>query len=452
MTHKGISYKLTGDSNRGTILPYHCKPRPNKLSEGADNCDIASLPAKQKRQFILQGGKVASRYTIGFEIEKNTLHRGAVKEYELFCGFEHDGSCGVSDGVKGYEAVTHILPLLPAGTWRNKVFDLFVKAEKVIDDKYSPSNAKGGNGLYKAGGHISIGVEGLSGDNLAMLIRKNAAIVLSMFSPRLKNGYCNNNITMLPGELSYHHVNGYHDRYNVMSVKGTYVEFRIPSRVTSVRQLMRRYELMYELVDFSIQESKKSFAEFLKRVEPIVRSIYRGADNAEDSVKRVLDNAVLFNRMVVEHKIDDNLLGIIGVSAQRHCARILEDIADGSVSIFMNEFRSAERDAERALAILLGREPEQPGAQPGTQPRQRRESRHERSAQNALDAALEQEARQQVTADENNTSVFDIEIDVSMFDSDRVEAMECIRAEAEAVRIREERIAGSDDDIIHLPF
>jgi hypothetical protein len=146
---QGIQYKLTGETARGSVTRYHGKPDPINLSRGAKNCDIAGLKKVQRGNFIESFGDYRSKFTIGFEVEKNSLHRGAVREYELFCGFETDGSCG-------YEAVTHILPLVPASTWRTKVFDMIHKAERIIDDRFSPSNEKRGS-HYKCGGHITIG-------------------------------------------------------------------------------------------------------------------------------------------------------------------------------------------------------------------------------------------------------------------------------------------------------
>ena len=112
-----------------------------------------------KRNLVQVGSDFNSRFTIGMDIEKNQLSRGAVREYELLCGFERDGSCG-------YEAVTNILPLLPASVWRNKVYDMMHKAQRIIEDTYSPSDKR-------CGGHISLGVEGIDGAELMNLVRKN---------------------------------------------------------------------------------------------------------------------------------------------------------------------------------------------------------------------------------------------------------------------------------------
>lgn len=132
MSTTGLIYKITGNTSRGHVSNYHSKPSPLKLNKTMFKVDIAGLKAIEQRAAIkFDGVEFESKFTIGMEVEKNQLSRGAVKEYELFCGFERDGSCG-------YEAVTHILPLLPAGKWRTKSFDMMHKAEKIIDDKVQP--------------------------------------------------------------------------------------------------------------------------------------------------------------------------------------------------------------------------------------------------------------------------------------------------------------------------
>lgn len=127
-TNAGIQYTTTGDSIRGRVVGYHQKASPLFLNRGGKKSDVSTLKPRELSNFIM-GDNIHARFTIGFEVEKNELHRASIKEYELFCGLETDNSCG-------YEAVTHILPLLPPSKWRNKVFDMMHKAEKIIDSNY----------------------------------------------------------------------------------------------------------------------------------------------------------------------------------------------------------------------------------------------------------------------------------------------------------------------------
>lgn len=286
---KGIEYKLTGEVARGSVANYHRKPSPNDLSKGAKASDVAGLKKAQRGNFIESLGDYRSKFTIGFEVEKNSLHRGAVKEYELFCGFENDGSCG-------YEAVTHILPLVPASTWRNKVFDMMHKASRIIEDSYSPSDRR-------CGGHITIAVEGFSGDDVRRMVRGNCGILYALFRKRLNNSYCGYNKTMLEASAS-NHVGGWHSKYQVALVKGNCLEFRLPSRFESVKQMIRRYELMHELVDFSVNKPNGSHEAFLKTIKPIIVSMYNG-DVAK--AEEVIGLARLFQKFILTGRADESI-------------------------------------------------------------------------------------------------------------------------------------------------
>lgn len=261
----GIIYTTTGQRERGEVSSYHRKPQPLFLNKTKHAIDVSGLEKAVQRSAIkFEGGDYEAKFTIGFEVEKNQLSRNAVKEYELFCGFERDGSCG-------YEAVTHVLPLLPSGKWRTKVFDLMHKAEKIIDDRYSPSDRR-------CGGHITIACDGLTGEELRSAIRKNCGIVLALFRNRLKNTYCGENKRL---ENIYNST-----RYQVTLSKGDCLEFRLPSRFESVKQMMRRYELFYELVNYSINKPNGSHDGFLKVVTPIILSMYNGdTDKANEVLK-----------------------------------------------------------------------------------------------------------------------------------------------------------------------
>lgn len=290
MTNELI-YTITGERQRGEVSSYHHKPNPLFLNKSKFKNDIAGLKKSDRKALRFDGVEYASNFTIGYEVEKNSLSRNAVKEYPLFCGFERDGSCG-------YEAVTHILPLLPAGKWRTKVFNLFHQAEKIIDDRFSPSDRR-------CGGHITIAVDGLNGDEVRELVRKNCGIILSLFKKRLSNTYCNHNRTLQSENADYgSYRGGWHSKYQVALVKGNCLEFRIPSRFQSVKQCMRRYELFYELVNFSINKPNGSHDAFLKVIKPIILSMYNG--NIEET-NEVLRLAKLFREYIVNNTIHPDI-------------------------------------------------------------------------------------------------------------------------------------------------
>lgn len=300
MRNLGIVYDITGQRDRGTISRYHGKPDPLFLNKTKHKIDVAGLKAIDKRNTLFVDGQdITSKFTVGFEVEKNTLHRGALKEYELFCGFERDGSCG-------YEAVTHVLPLLPGGQWRTKVFDMMHKAERIIDDRFSPSN-------QKCGGHITVAVEGLNGAELNTKVRKFAGILLALFRMRLKNVYCGANRRMqdvsdevfnsASSSYSYNSRES-HWKYQTALVKGNCLEFRLISRFESVKQMMRRYELIYEIVNFAVNKENKSYNSFLKSIEPIIVSMYNGD---KDKANEVIELSKKFQKFINDGTISEDI-------------------------------------------------------------------------------------------------------------------------------------------------
>lgn len=283
----GIVYTKTGDRRRGKVMPYHQKPTTIKLNDTLYDVDIEMISPKKRKEVLnfTQVGRTEfafSRFTIGFEVEKTYFARGVVKEYELFCGFETDSSCG-------YEAVTHILPLLPPSKWRMKVFDMMFKAKSVID---SPCDTR-------CGGHINIGVYGHSGAEIMEKTRGYMGIVYALFRYRLKQNYCRYNPRLLNSNQLEHYSSTfetrYHNKYRVALDKMHILELRLPSRVENVKQLMRRYELMYELVDTSFNSPKTTFKSFLKKIHPILMRMY---ENDEYKVHQLKELAVDFQKYI----------------------------------------------------------------------------------------------------------------------------------------------------------
>ena len=295
----GIVYQTTGNPSRGQVASYHSKPSPNKLNKTKFKVDVSGLKSVDRKTIHFDGQEFESKFTIGMEVEKNSLHRGAVREYELFCGFENDGSCG-------YEAVTHILPLLPAGKWRTKVYDMMHKAEKIIDDRFSPSDKR-------CGGHITIGIDGLSGEECMELVRENCGIILALFRWRLNTKYCGSNrrmqhrhqdnINSWSGCYDYRSYEC-HGKYQTALAKGNCLEFRVPSKFESVKQMMRRYELFYELVNFSVNSPNGKHDAFLKKIKPIVLAMYEGN---EAKANEVLEMAKSFRKFILDGTISNDI-------------------------------------------------------------------------------------------------------------------------------------------------
>jgi len=285
--NNGIEYKLTGEPQRGRINRYHGNLAPLHLGQGAKHIDVKMLKKADRANVkMLSNGDYDSRFAIGFEIEKNAFHRGAVVEHELILGYETDSSCG-------YEAVTHILPLLPSCKWRSKIYNMMHCARRIIEDEYSPSNSK-------CGGHITISVEGKTGYEVQQAIRKNCGIVYALFRHRLTNGYCRSDIFMDAEDAQGLYTHNPR-KYRVTKVFDDRLEFRLPNRFQSVKQMMRRYELMYEILDYSFNKPNGSHAHFLKKITPIIVSMYEGD---MDKVNMIMSLAKSFRTMLVTKKIN----------------------------------------------------------------------------------------------------------------------------------------------------
>jgi hypothetical protein len=277
MRATGIEYKNTDEEGRGNVSNYHATVRLGfkEHHKGGKNTDIAQLKKLQMKNFSLcSDGDFKSKFTIGIEVEKTSFSRDAIKEYPLFAGFETDSSCG-------YEAVTHILPLLPAGKWRNKVFSMMFDAEKIIDDRYSPSNKT-------CGGHITVAVDGMSGSQLRTTLKPFVGIIYALFRNRMTNKYCGADLGL--------EINPVPTRYKGILEKDNCIEFRLVSRFQSVKQMMRRYELMYTIVDFAVNNPNGSHNTLLKRCLPIVKSMYEGD---MDKVCKVMSLAKSFRKFLV---------------------------------------------------------------------------------------------------------------------------------------------------------
>ena len=276
MRHK---FELTGNASRAEVRCYHGSPEPLFLDKSKKGT-IAGLRAVVKRNTIIEvtSDDIESKFTIGMEVEKNRLSSRAVREYALFKGFERDGSCG-------YEAITHVLPLLPSCRWRQDLFSIMYDAEKIIEDQFSPSNAR-------CGGHITIGAKGYTGDELMVACRQFSGIIMAIFMPRLRNNYCNGNKRMRTHEDNVAG-NYIYSKYNMVNRNSPHtIEFRVCSRFTSVLQMMNRYKLMYELVNTSVNHPRRSFNKFLEQVRPIIKSMY---DGDESKVDEKLEYARMFN-------------------------------------------------------------------------------------------------------------------------------------------------------------
>lgn len=306
----GVKFENDSNASRGEMSSYHRKPSFRNYNGGASISDVANVkPIDRDAMRMCSALEVRAKFTIGFEIEKNRLGRGSVRPYPLFCGFETDSSCG-------YEAVTNILPLIGPCVWRDKVYNMFHEAERVIDDQWSPTD-------YRCGGHMTVAVEGLSGAELLEKLRPISGIILALYRRRLNHHYCNENMTMLPrGHANVYNGSG---RSSVANVKDSTVEFRIPSRIQNVNTLKRRYELMYVLIDSAMKGH--SLAKVQRRYAPIVLAMY---DGDVDKANKVMQLGKAFCKFIKSGKINAEVLPFVdrygrNTDLYTRCARELEN-------------------------------------------------------------------------------------------------------------------------------
>ena len=291
---QGINYVAEGNSNRGRMLRYHEASRIGlpfrKLNKTEFERDLTHLPraTRDLTTFTNDEGEFQSKFSIGFEIEKNSFHRGAVKEYPLFSHFEYDSSCGV-------EAVTNLLPLVDKSVWRNKVLGMFSEASKIIEDRYSPSN-------QSCGGHITLSCVGMSGQDLADKLRPYSGIIYALWRFRLRNSYCYGNLMMNTSEYSRDWVgHTSSSKYHVCKIMDDRIEFRLPTRVESVRSINLRYRLMYELMNYAINKPNGTYAGFIKKIKSILLYMY---DGNEAKVDEIINLSKSFRKMLMSGKIN----------------------------------------------------------------------------------------------------------------------------------------------------
>lgn len=304
-TNAGIQYTTTGESIRGRVVTYHQKASPLFLNRGAKKSDISSLSPRDISNVIM-GDNIHARFTIGFEVEKNELHRESIKEHELFCGLETDSSCG-------FEAVTHILPLVAPSKWRNKVFDMMHKAEALIDSRYSrcddtreefsrTSPIK----VSTCGGHVTISAQDLTSRELLGKTRRYSGIILAIFRGRLFNRFCNENLrlhTSTSGDGYSDVINGM-SRTSVALVKDNgCLEYRIVGKFESVNDMKRRYELFYVLMDTAINRPSTNTKAFLKSIRPIILGMYDGDESkADERIKDAIDFQLWIDKAVITER------------------------------------------------------------------------------------------------------------------------------------------------------
>jgi hypothetical protein len=198
---------------RAEITSYHCNRfiMRNLKTEGKA-IDRLSVPASD-REFIP---------TLGFEVEKRSI-TGKNLNSPLWWKHESDPSCG-------HESVTHALPALRAGLWRDKILSLINESSDLLDAETS----------NYCGGHVTMTCPGRDREMAYDSLRRYIHMVYAIWPERLSNNFCSDNpeldVTRMPRKYSA-------VKYRDYAGEGrSLVEIRVPSGVKNTSDMVARYK------------------------------------------------------------------------------------------------------------------------------------------------------------------------------------------------------------------
>ena len=180
-----------------------------------------------------------SGFAVGFEVEKNSVigadsEGDHIAETNLFAYWETDASCGI-------EGITHAYdPLDPD------------KVESFVADVNDAKDYVNADCDSTCGGHINISSTNHSPRELMRAFREYAPLWYAVYRHRLVNSYCRNDKKIEHGT----------DKYSPVITKPFGIELRLPSRVHSCEQLLRRFEWAGETCR-AIQDGK-TFNQYVK--------------------------------------------------------------------------------------------------------------------------------------------------------------------------------------------
>jgi hypothetical protein len=80
------------------------------------------------------------------------------------------------------------------------------------------------------------------------------------------------------------------------------MEIRLPSRFTSVKQMMRRYEICYLMLDCGIKGT--NFKTFLKKADSVLMMMY---DQDRAKVEAIKERAIHFQEFINKGKVHESI-------------------------------------------------------------------------------------------------------------------------------------------------
>jgi len=179
-----------------------------------------------------------AKYTIGFEIEKEDGDAVEIGWYKLKkrTGWDKERDGSLCDDT-GYELVSPAFNLFTDDI--DKEINADEDLQTLIDADTSSS----------CGGHINLGSTKHSPSQLFQLIEGWLPLFYTLYEGRISGEYCK-------AKEKYKYAIE-RDKYSAIFVKSSVVEFRIPSAVTSVKNLLWRRDLMRIICSSIKEESVK---------------------------------------------------------------------------------------------------------------------------------------------------------------------------------------------------
>ena len=194
----------------------------------------------------------SSPFLIGFEVEKTSIfgyrdEGNEIGEYDLFAGWELDGSCGV-------EGVTNCYDLLDP-----LVMEMFEGHVEAASNTLAEPCDK------TCGGHINISWQNVTPRETLTAFKVYAPLWYALFRKRLNNTYCREDKKIEDRGV----------KYSPVRCKSFGIELRLPSRVINAKHLLRRAHLI--AITCRAMEGNWSFNRFVRESRNILlKEAYNG--------------------------------------------------------------------------------------------------------------------------------------------------------------------------------
>lgn len=204
---------------------YHVDDIGNYVFEHSDGCYYTEEERTERCHSYHSGYRPMlttddTKFTIGFEVEKEDEE--VLDNWDLDnvddtkWSREEDGSL---DSNSGFELVSPTYDLMTDDLDTDVATDIL---SAHINAKFSDN----------CGGHINFGIKGLDGQETYDKVKGFVPVLLSLYQARLRSRWC-------PAKKSYND-----SKYSAVVIKGSYIEFRAPSAVISVTNLLWRRDLL----------------------------------------------------------------------------------------------------------------------------------------------------------------------------------------------------------------